>query len=147
MAWTYVVPAAAFEALAVQLPAHRRREVLERARIEVHAEVTRRLFHGQGPGSVPAGLLTSGIDSFATPTSILLTGTTPLREITSRPPRGRLKRTSPAPRAWAKSSTEAGAASGPEWVYPGNAAGGVFRDAVNTVRLFGDTIVQELLAK
>ena len=40
---------------------------LDRARIEIHAELTRRLARGEGPGTVPTGMLNADITSASTP--------------------------------------------------------------------------------
>lgn len=143
MAWTYVVPAQALQALSVQLPATARSAFLDRARIEIHAELTRRLARGEGPGTVPTGMLSADITSTSTPAGLYFSGELAPEKIAQREPRGRMLRGNPVARAWGDQSFKD--ASGPEWVYPGLAADGLFRDAVDMVRVRGHVLVQELL--
>lgn len=116
---------------------------MERIRIEVHADITRRLARGEGPGTVPIGLLNSDISSWAMPQGLLLTGELDPGSLSKKKPLGRLGR-GMAPKAW---NLESLRATSPDWVYPGAAGGGVFRDAVDMVRLRGGVLVEELLAR
>lgn len=139
--WTYVVPVHALETALVQVAAVQRHLLMDRMRIEIHADVTRRLYQGQGPGRVPVGLLSSDIASYALPQGIFLVGDIPVAAISKREPRGTLDR---KPHAF---TLEVSDASGPEWVYPGDAAGGIFRDAVSMVLFYGTHLAKEILSQ
>lgn len=145
MAWTYVVPSQTFQSLSVQLPAGRRHEFLDRARIEIHAELTRRLSRGEGPGTVPSGMLNADITSAATPANLFFMGELSPEKISEREPRARMSRSGAIIKAWG--NQEASRATGPEWVYPGVAANGLFRDAVDMVRVRGNALIEEILAR
>lgn len=139
--WTYVVPMHALETVLVQVQATARHVLQERLRVEIHADVTRRIFQGQGPGTVPVGLLSDDITSYALPQGVFLSGNLSVDAIEKRGPAASLHR---RPRAM---TMEVSDASGPEWVYPGDAAGGIFRDAVTMVLLHGDRLAQEILSQ
>lgn len=145
MAWTYVVPAQVLQPLSVQLPARERAAFFDRARIEVHAELTRRLARGEGPGTVPTGMLNADIQSASTPTALFFMGEISPEQIASRAPRARMLRAGRVMKAWG--AVDERQASGPEWVYPGAAADGLFRDAVDMVRARGHALVEEILAR
>ncbi len=140
-----MVPSQTFQSLSVQLPAGRRHEFLDRARVEIHAELTRRLARGEGPGTVPTGMLNADITSAATPANLFFMGELSPEKIAAREPRGRLLRSGAVMKAWG--DMEASRASGPDWVYPGAAVNGLFRDAVDMVRVRGHALIEEILAR
>lgn len=130
MTWSYVVPGVTFEILMVQTSIEMRQDLGERIRRAVHAEVTSLASAGQKPGNAPPGAMSADMDSRFVGNNLILSGSVSIEDIK---PAGKLKRT----RARFLGNTALDVANGDDWVYPGAAARGVFRDAVRNVVMAG----------
>lgn len=152
----YAVPLATFETLRAQVPMSHVAALWRELSQDVGREITRRMNVGRGPAglradvdatldvSVVGGLMwiqCQGASALDVPTVHKGPGRARIKGV-RRAARGTGQR--PWRRGWGKADLALANVRGPEWVYPGRAVQGLFRDAVAAVVAKGQSTIERV---
>lgn len=148
MSWVYIVPAHVYESILIQVPVTSRSQASESFRLSVHSEITKRLGRGEGPSTLGLkSVLSADVKTMVSPRAMYISGDVDIKSVAGKEIEAQMFRSRQSGlRTWGKSSAEETDASGPDWVYPGRAADGIFVDSVRTVLGLSRFLVEEAMS-